>query len=252
MGKILIANWKMNLSEQASYDLARQYTKELHDQPDLEIVVAPSFPCLYRVGHVFKDTEIHLAAQDVAIAEKGAYTGGVSASMLAELDCRYSLVGHSERRQYFGETDEMIQRKLNQCYAAGITPVLCIGENALEKSAGQRDAVLAHQLKSALENVMTLPNNHLLIAYEPIWAIGTGNVMESEEMQAVDRLLKRIISSLYSEKFYDEFVRLLYGGSVSSINAGSFWAEESVDGLLVASASLEIDSFVSIAEQGRK
>lgn len=249
MKKYLIANWKMNLTEQESYNLAYNVKKKFSSTPDLTVVLAPAFPCLRKVGETLKGTKIELAAQDVASASQGAFTGEVSAAMLKEAGCSYAIIGHSERRTLLNESDEMINKKINECYRAHLTPILCLGESQLENSGGQRDAILAQQLQRALSDVSGLPDNDLLIAYEPIWAIGSGEPMEAQEMQPVQMLVKRIISSLYSEKFYEEHIDLLYGGSVSPVNAGSFWELPFLHGLLTASASLDATSFYEIAIQ---
>lgn len=248
MKNIIIANWKMKLNEKQSIQLAKEYRK-IKVKRTVEVVVAPSFPMLNEVVGILKGTDLIVGAQNVAVQASGTFTGEVSSEMLSDLGCKYVIVGHSERRTKMNETDEMINKKINQVYHAKMTPILCIGETLEENKIGQRDSVLVRQLQRDLSKVDCLPEKELVIAYEPIWAIGSGQYMEPEEMQIIQRVVKRAISSLYSEKFYDEKVRLIYGGSVNNINAKDFLAQNNVRGLLIATASLEANSFNEIVKQ---
>lgn len=250
MKKMLIANWKMELTESATLDLTFHLKKRLKKISQVEIVIAPSFVYLKEVKNLLGKSNIALAAQTVAAQQKGKFTGEVSAEMLSEIGCQYAIVGHSERRLKLNETDEMINHKINQCYHAGIIPVLCIGESAEQKSSGQSDTVIVRQLHAALEKVDGLPENELVIAYEPVWAIGSGQFLPAEQIFPFQRTIKRTISSLYSEKFYDENVRLLYGGSVNSIIAKSYWASDFLDGILIGGASLDLEEMYNIAVEG--
>ncbi len=249
MKQLLIGNWKMELNEKQSLELAFQMKKRLAKITNIEIAIAPSFVYLKEIKNLLSKSNLQLAGQTVAYAEKGKYTGEVSASTLKEVGCNYVIVGHSERRHKMGETDEMINRKINQVLAQGMIPVLCIGETFEEKKQGQTDSVLVRQLQKALTKVDHLPEKEIVIAYEPVWAIGTGQFMQAEELDSFQRLVKRTIASLYSEKFYQEKVRFLYGGSVNSIIAKDFWISEQVNGLLVGGASLDIEEFYNIALQ---
>lgn len=248
MKKIIVANWKMNLSFQKTKQLAERYRK-IKIPKSVEIAVAPSFPFLFEVNRIVKHEGFKLASQNIAAQAEGAYTGEVSGSMLHEIGCQYVIVGHSERRLYVSESDEMINKKVNQCYHNNLIPILCVGESLQENKDGQRDSVLVKQIQRALDKVDGLPENQLVVAYEPVWAIGSGQYVEPEQMQEVQRVIKRAVVSLYSEKFYDEKVRLLYGGSVNSVNAKAFINQPGVDGLLVATASLEAEMFEDIINQ---
>lgn len=236
----------MNLLEKESLDLAYEYKKRLTGVKDLAVVIAPTNLYLKEINKIIKHSPLLLAAQNVAAQKKGSFTGEVSAAMLKETGCRYVLVGHSERRQHLSESNELVNQKINQCYNGGLIPVLCLGETMEEKTAGRREAVLVQQIHSALEKVNGLPENNLLLAYEPVWAIGTGEFIEMREFEAVQRIIKRTISSLYSERFYNERVALLYGGSVNSINAKEFWQQDYLHGLLVGTASLDIEEIYNI------
>ncbi|KKR08616.1 MAG: Triosephosphate isomerase [Parcubacteria group bacterium GW2011_GWC2_39_14] len=247
MKKILIANWKMNLDVEKTLQLARDYKKELKALSGIELIVAPSLPLLIPVEGIFAKTKIGLAGQNVAAFSTGSYTGEVSAAMLKQIGCKYSLVGHSERRQHVAEIDEMIHKKIVQCYAGGLIPVLCVGELLKDKENGQRDSVIINQLHQALAKVPDLPEKEIIIAYEPAWALGTGVSVEKEDLLHVERIIKRAISSLFSESFYNEKVRLLYGGSVNSKNVSNYWGIEKMSGFLVATASLDAEEFSKIA-----
>ena len=249
MKKIIIANWKMNLDDKETTNLAKEYYKNIKSKRNVEVVLAPSFPFLKDVKKVISGTSLILGSQDVAAQEKGAYTGEVSSKMLKDLGCKYVVVGHSERRQFMGETNETINKKLNQCFNMGLSPILCIGETLEENKDDKRDYVLVQQLQQALSKVNGLPENELVIAYEPVWAIGSGQYMEPKDMQLIQRVVKRVISSLYSEKFCNEKVRLIYGGSVNSINANDFLTQDNVFGLLVGIASLDAGVFRNIVDQ---
>jgi triosephosphate isomerase (TIM) len=249
MKKIIIANWKMNLDQKETIDLAKSYYKNVKPKRNTEVVIAPSFPMLKEVQKIFSGTNFILGAQDVAAQESGAYTGEVSSRMLKDFGCKYVLVGHSERRLFMNETNEIINKKINQCFNMGLSPILCVGETLQENKDDKREYILVQQLQQALSKVNGLPENELVIAYEPIWAIGSGQFMEAKDLQTIQSIVKRVIFSLYSEKFYNEKVRLIYGGSVNSINANDFLSEENISGLLVATASLESGAFRNIVEQ---
>lgn len=250
MKKILIANWKMNLLEDASLTLAEKYRKSLKKLKNVEVVIAAPHVYLNQLRDLLHKSDIRLAAQDVAGQEKGAYTGEVSAAMIKGAGCKYCLVGHSERRLKLGETDALINRKINQAYNVGLIPVLCVGENFAERDGNRSESVIVNQLQAALRDVNGLPESELIIAYEPIWAIGTGKYLEAPHIQPIERVIKRTLSTMYSEKFYQDKVRLLYGGSVNSIIAPHYWNAGFLGGILVGSASLDAEEFNHIAEEG--
>jgi triosephosphate isomerase (TIM) len=252
MKKLLIANWKMKLKESDSIDLAKKYIEKLNKSRNVEVIIAPTMLYLSKIASLLKKSNLKLASQNIAVMESGALTGETSAEMVHEAGCKYTLVGHSERRHKMHETDDEINKKINLAYDNGLIPVLCIGETLKDKNDGQRDTVLTIQLRNALSKVDNLPDKQLIIAYEPVWAIsssGSGLLMEAEEMYTVARIVKRVLSSLYSESFYEEKVKLLYGGSINSIIAKDFWNIEILDGLLVGSASLDAQEMSTIALQ---
>jgi triosephosphate isomerase (TIM) len=249
MKKIIIANWKMQLDENESLELIGEYKAKIKPSKQVEVVIAPSFVYLKQLADQLKRSNFLLGAQDVAGQKQGSYTGEVSAEMVKELNCKYVLVGHSERRRSLGETDELVNQKINQCYHADLTPVLCIGETMEQKLENKRETVLVQQLSKALQKVDALPENELLIAYEPVWAIGSGHSMESNDMISVLRIIKRTISTMYSDRFFTEKVRVLYGGSVNAINAAEFLDQDGVAGLLVGTASLKAQDFAEVVNQ---
>jgi len=248
MNKILIANWKMQLDQTQSIALAKQYKQKLGLFNNVEVAAAPSYLYLTEIAEIFKGTRIKLAAQNVAIEKKGALTGEISAQMLKQIGCHYVIIGHSERRHKLGETDEQINQKIQLAFQNNLVPILCIGETMEEKNVGQRDAVLAKQIRNALNKVSALPAKKIIIAYEPVWAIGSGKNLDAREMSAISLVIKRHFSTLYTEKFFQEKVRLLYGGSTNSQNAQDYLSLDCVDGLLVGGASLDADEFFKITK----
>ncbi len=233
----LIGNWKQHGSRAAIQAFSEQWS--LDSNPRLRIAIAPPFPYLQTLGEAFP--ECHVAAQDCSVHAQGAYTGEVSADMLADLGCRFVLVGHSERRQYHGEMDELIAAKLAAAQSAGVTPVLCVGEPLSAREAGTQEDIVRAQLRSALAT--SQPN--LLIAYEPVWAIGTGLTATPDQADDMHAMIKQEVESLLGAS---KPTPILYGGSVNAENADALFACPHVDGALVGGASLEAASFMAIAQ----
>ena len=233
----LIGNWKQHGSRAAIQVFSEQWSFDAN--PRLRIAIAPPFPYLQALVEALPDCE--LAAQDCSIHAQGAYTGEVSADMLADLGCQFVLVGHSERRQYHDETDELIADKLAAAQSAGVTPVLCVGEQLAAREAGEHEAVVRGQLRAALAT--SQPN--LLIAYEPVWAIGTGLTATPEQANEMHAMIKQEVESLLGAS---QATPILYGGSVNAENADALFACPHVDGALVGGASLEAASFMAIAQ----
>ncbi|MFH0987918.1 MAG: triose-phosphate isomerase [Parcubacteria group bacterium] len=244
--KYLIANWKMNLNREQSLDLAKEYKKKVKGGKEYQIIIAPIALALPEIKKELGRSSIKLSAQNVAAEAVGSFTGEISAAMFKEAGAEYSLVGHSERRHFINETSEMIAKKITRCYEAGLTPILCIGETADEKENNQTEAALVRQLQSALFKVENLVDKELFIAYEPVWAIGTGACLVPAEMAPIYRVVKRTISSMVSDKYYGEKVKLLYGGSVTGERAASFWGLAYLDGLLVGGQSLSVEKVKAI------
>lgn len=237
----LIGNWKQHGSRAAIQAFAQQWSFDAN--PRLRIAIAPPFPYLQTLGEALPDCE--LAAQDCSAHAQGAYTGEVSADMLADLGCQFVLVGHSERRQYHDETDELIAKKLLAAQSAGVTPVLCVGEQQASRATGEQEDVVRAQLRSALATIQ--PN--LLIAYEPVWAIGTGLTATPDQTNDMHAVIKEEVASLLGSS---HATPILYGGSVNADNADALFACPHVDGALVGGASLEAASFMAIAQSASK
>lgn len=237
--KYLFANWKMYLSHGESFSLAEKYASLAFDPQQIELSVFPSMLSLMSVQYALKDAVIKLGAQNAAWVEKGAYTGAVSAHMLAEVGIPYVLVGHSERRVVFHETNEAVHNKMLSALAAGMTPVLCIGESKEAHEQGIRNEVLVEQLATALQGVDT--DLRFMIAYEPMWAIGTGIPCDPQEVFEAISFIKSYISSEY---FSD--VAVLYGGSVDADNVLSYTTVGGADGVLVGSVSTKFVDFQAL------
>lgn len=248
---IIIANWKMNLSVAQSGELARIMKKSLADAADSEVVVCPSFTALAEVSREIRGSIIRLGSQDVFWEERGAYTGEESPQTLTEIGCQYAIIGHSERRQYAGESDESSRLKIKTCLANGLNPILCVGETYAERNQGQADNVVFRQVVRALSGIDITPNQQLVIAYEPVWVIGSGRPIEPKEAQHAFNLIYQAILDFWPSVIIKNNVRIIYGGSVDGGNAGEFAPLEHFAGFLVGGASLKSDEFSDIIKQIR-
>lgn len=245
MRKSLIAgNWKMNKTPYQAQMLARQIDSIQLDDAVEALICVPAID-LQAVNEVLDDSQLHLGAQNMYYEDHGAFTGEISASMLKDLQVEYVILGHSERRGIFGETDEMIQKKVEAALKAGIRPILCVGETLEEREAGKQEEKVQGQLLSALQGLSPKDLESLVIAYEPIWAIGTGKSASEEDAQEMANFIRQHVSSMLSKAAGDA-VRILYGGSVKPENIKAIMAQEDIDGALVGGASLEAASFISL------
>ena len=217
------------------------------DTDGVDIMIAPVFTALDPVSKVVKDTRVGLGAQNLYWEKEGAFTGEISADMLVSAGCRYAIIGHSERRQYFGETDETVNRKISAALAADLIPVFCIGETESERDSGKTFSVLDKQVKDGLNNRFVDELGTLVIAYEPVWAIGTGKTATSDQAQEAHKYIRSLISDLFGAALADS-VRILYGGSVKPANVSELMAMPDIDGALVGGASLDPDSFSQIVK----
>ncbi|HEX6019780.1 MAG TPA: triose-phosphate isomerase [Burkholderiaceae bacterium] len=238
--KLVVGNWKMHGSRAANEPLlaaiaqARPYV--------CEVAVCVPFPYLAEVALAFAGGDLRWGAQDCSAHEQGAYTGEVSAAMLAEFGCRYAIVGHSERRQYHRESDQLVADKAKAALARGVTPIVCVGESLAQRDAGDTDEVVKRQL-SAVIHTLAHCAGEIVVAYEPVWAIGTGRTATPEQAQAVHALLR---AQLHAATGHAQRTRILYGGSVKPENARSLFAQPDIDGGLVGGASLKADEFIAI------
>jgi len=242
---IIAGNWKMNTNIEQTVELVQEMKDTLDAIEGVDKVLCPPFVSLSAVSGIIAGSSIKLGAQNLYFEEKGAYTGEVSPLMLAGL-CQYVIIGHSERRHYFGETDEMVNRKVKAALKAGLKPILCVGERLEENEAGKTEEVVTRQAKGALVGID--PPHELVVAYEPVWAIGTGKAATGDQANATIGLIRHVISQLYGEQFAQN-LRLQYGGSVTSANIAEFICQREIDGALVGGASLKAAEFLSIVEQ---
>jgi len=246
MRKPLIAgNWKMNTKLEEAKSLVRAMVTELDNIAGVEKVLCPPFISLAAVKELIKGTSVELGAQNMYFEDKGAYTGETSPLMLIEL-CDYVILGHSERRQYFFEKDEVINKKVKKAFESGLKPILCVGESPEENESGKTEQIITGQVTADLTGIS--PTSQLVIAYEPIWAIGTGEAATGKQANATISLIRSILANLWNKETA-EVVRILYGGSVTSSNIAEFIVEADIDGALVGGASLKANEFVSIVSQ---
>lgn len=248
--RLLIAgNWKMNTTYDQAVELTSALVEKVGSIDALDIAVCPPFPYLLAVGQAIKGSNITLGAQDVFYEDNGAYTGEVSAEMLKDAGCKYVICGHSERRHVIGETDELINRKLLKSIAEGLYPILCVGELLTERQAGETIEVVSQQVTRGLEGVSATDMKNVTIAYEPVWAIGTGVNATPDQAEQVQAMIRQLIGQIYDASHAKE-TRILYGGSVKPDNAAELLACPDIDGALVGGASLKADDFARIIEQG--
>lgn len=247
--KLIIANWKMNLTVHEASLFVHKLDKLVDNHPGVEVVLAPTLLAIQPVHQQVQHHHFNLAAQNFYWRDSGAYTGEVSATQLRGL-VKYALVGHSERRHIFGERGKEIRSKVQAAYRNEIIPVLCVGETAHERSEGETNDVIFDQLTGGLSNITSEEARSLVIAYEPVWAIGTGNNATPNDVTRVIKAIRSHITHLFGAETADS-VRVLYGGSVNVDNAASYLAVEGVDGLLIGGASLDVQAFASIIQKAR-
>jgi triosephosphate isomerase len=247
MGRMpfIAGNWKMNKTVNEAVDLVTNLKALLSNVKGVEVAVAPPYPALYAVGRALQGSFIHLAAQNLFWEERGAFTGEVSAPMLKDVGCEYVIVGHSERRQYFGETDETANRRLKAALAHGLKPIFCVGETLKDREEGKTFSVIETQLLGGLKDLTEDALSQCVIAYEPVWAIGTGKTATPEQAQEVHRFIREKLTKLYS-KAAAEALRIQYGGSVTPENVKGLMEQEDIDGALVGGASLKAEAFADI------
>ncbi|MCD6580584.1 MAG: triose-phosphate isomerase [Desulfuromusa sp.] len=242
---IIAGNWKLNKSIAKSRELATQLTKNLNTINDREIVIAPIYTALSTVAEVIKNSPIQLAAQNCYPETSGAFTGEISPEFLQDAGCQYVIIGHSERRQLMGESDNFINQKLIKILEAGLKPILCIGETLQERESDQMLTVLSRQIKGGLANLTAAQMATVVIAYEPIWAIGTGKTATAEQAEEAHSFIRKLLQELFSQEVADQ-TRVLYGGSVKPNNVDELMAQENIDGALVGGASLKAEDFIRI------
>ena len=242
---LIAANWKMNTTVGEATVLVHNMLGALDEIGNIEKVVCPPFISLVTVAEMLRGSSIKLGVQNIYFEDRGAYTGEISPSMLAGL-CQFAIIGHSERRQYFNETVELVDKKVQAAFKAGLKPILCVGETPKENEAGKTEEVLTRQLSSPSAPSYYLAG--LTLAYEPIWAIGTGRAASGEQANQTIGFIRRHISKQYGQEI-SQAVRILYGGSVTAANIAEFINQPEIDGALVGGASLKASEFLSIVKQ---
>lgn len=246
MRRVIIAgNWKMNKNISESLELANSIKRSVYDIQEIEIVLCPPFTSLSDVKEVIMDTNIRLGAQDVYWEKEGAFTGEVSAGMLKNIGCAYCVIGHSERRQFFHETNEAVNKKARALLREGIRPIVCVGEKLEERKAGNAFAVVKDHVVNSLAGITRDEMLNTVIAYEPVWAIGTGVNATKDQAEEVHKYIRDLLKNMYGEEIANS-VRIQYGGSVKPENIKELISEPDVDGALVGGASLKADSFTQI------
>ena len=243
---LIAGNWKMHKTLAETAELLSTLVVQLADDlSDREVVVAPPFPALETAARTLSGTVIRLAAQNLHWETQGAFTGEVSGSMLKAIGCKYVIIGHSERRQYCGETDEQVAQKVKAAQRDGLTPIICVGETLEEREDQETFQVISHQIRGALEGQTTSAIAPLVIAYEPIWAIGTGKTASPHQAQDIHAAIRTTLVELSGQPGADA-VRILYGGSVKPDNVEDLMAQADIDGALVGGASLQAEAFARI------
>ncbi|MCF7849701.1 MAG: triose-phosphate isomerase [Kiritimatiellales bacterium] len=247
--KIIAGNWKMNKTVQDAVELANAIKLDLAGCKEVDVVLCPPFTALKAVSDVVSETLISVGAQNMSSEDDGAYTGEISHTMLKELFVRYVILGHSERREYYKETDLWINKKMKKALEKNLRPILCVGEKLEVREAGETESVVEEQVREGLKDIPAAAYTELVIAYEPVWAIGTGKTASSEQAQEVHAFIRGIVKDMVGKDAADA-VRIQYGGSMKPANAGELLAQPDIDGGLIGGAALEARSFVDIVKAG--
>ncbi|MCK4870680.1 MAG: triose-phosphate isomerase [Gammaproteobacteria bacterium] len=242
---IIAGNWKLNNTISESLELVKGIHYGLTDVSGVEVVVAPTYTAISKVADFLKDSAIAVSGQDVFWEDSGAFTATISAPLLKDVGADYAIIGHSERRQYFGETDEMVNKRVKAALKHNLIPIVCVGETLEEREAEQVEKVVNTQLSGGLAGLTSEEIAELVIAYEPVWAIGTGKTASPEQAEEVHQLIRNIVASDFGQEAADK-VRILYGGSVKPANSKELMSQPNIDGALVGGASLKADDFLGI------
>ncbi|MBQ9474894.1 MAG: triose-phosphate isomerase [Bacteroidales bacterium] len=245
--QIVAGNWKMNTTVPEGVELAKAVVAQAGNVPaGVKLIIATPFTHLYPVAEVVKGSPVALSAENCADKEKGAYTGEVAANMLASVGCSYTILGHSERRQYYGETDAKLVEKTRLALANGLDVILCVGENLEEREAGRHFEVCEAQIKNVLYNFSAEDMARIVVAYEPVWAIGTGKTATAEQAEEIHAFIRKTIAARFGAQVADD-TTILYGGSCKPSNARELFAQPDIDGGLIGGAALKADDFIAIA-----
>ena len=239
---LIAGNWKMHKTGSQAVEAASQLKSLIEASKDVEVMIAPTFTALHQVAQVLKGSTIALGAQNLYWEKQGAFTGEISSEMLADAGCSHVIIGHSERRQFFGETDARVNRKIQSALSASLIPVFCVGETEVQREAGETISVLDKQVRDGLKDFVFDDLSDLVVAYEPVWAIGTGKTATREQAQEAHQFIRSLLDTLFGKPFASA-VRILYGGSVKPDNVRALMEMPDVDGALVGGASLDPETF---------
>ncbi|HCJ52231.1 MAG: triose-phosphate isomerase [Candidatus Kerfeldbacteria bacterium RIFCSPLOWO2_01_FULL_48_11] len=243
---IVVGNWKMNLNSKQTGELIMSVKKEASKHSSVSVIVAPSFTYLDSVGKILKGSKVQLAGQNMFWESEGAYTGEISAPMLMESGCSHVIIGHSERRKYLRETDHMIHRKMVQALECGLVPIVCIGETFEQRQQGIKDLVVMQQLQAIFGGLIPTEKQNIVIAYEPIWAVGTGQACDPNEARETIQVLKHALIDMYQEHVVQQNFVALYGGSVDHTTITQYVDGDIINGVLVGGASTRLDSMLGM------
>lgn len=244
---VIAGNWKMNKNIVESVSLVKELKDFVRGIKGVNIVVCPPFTSLWVVKEVINGTNIHLGAQNMYWEDKGAFTGETSSLMLKDVGCEYVILGHSERRQHFKETSKEVAQKTEAALSVNLIPIVCVGENLKEKESGETKAIIEQEIKALFSKIDSTLAGRIIVAYEPIWAIGTGMSSSSQDANIIIKFIRELFSSEYGTKIAEQ-IRILYGGSVNPKNISEFMNESDIDGALVGGASLHTLSFSQIVK----
>jgi triosephosphate isomerase (TIM) len=246
---IVAGNWKMNKTVADAVALADGIKLDLADCVDVDVVLCPPFTALKSVSDTLADTQIKLGCQNMSDQDDGAYTGEISHTMLRELFVKYVILGHSERRSYYSETDAIVNAKVKKALANGLRPIVCVGETLEQREAGDTEKTVEEQVRGSLDGITAEQFDEIVVAYEPVWAIGTGKTATSEQAQEVHKFIRGIIADMVGQDAADG-LRIQYGGSMKPANATELMGQPDIDGGLIGGAALEARSFVDIVKAG--
>ncbi len=249
--KVIAGNWKMNMDLGSGTELVRTLREQLLPLKKSKVIFCPPFPLLAPIYELIKDTQFGLGGQNLHWEEKGAFTGEVSAAMLKSVGCQYVIIGHSERRKYFHETDEVVNKKLKRALLSGLKQIVCVGETLEERESNRTREVVKTQLEGGFKDLKKEDLAQVIIAYEPVWAIGTGRTATPEQAVEVHQFIRELLSQWYDADLAARTI-IQYGGSVNDKNAESLLSQEDIDGALVGGASLKAESFAAIANVGEQ
>lgn len=246
---LIAGNWKMNTRREAAIALAKEVVSQLAESPAVEVVLCPPYVYLDAVADVLAGTAVELGAQDVYPEADGAFTGEVNPAMLTDIGCRFVILGHSERRQLMGETNAEVSKKLHAALSSNLVPIVCVGETLEQREAEQTEDVVAEQVNGSLEGLDDARAAGIVLAYEPVWAIGTGRTATPEQAEAVHAFIRNLLSEKFGAEVAGQ-IRIQYGGSVKPANAAELLGQPNIDGALVGGASLKADDFLAIINAG--